>query len=69
MSAPSQDNRSEERADDILPEEQAAGSEDPEGQAAAILADSDVRASERDVEAGAAPDGFEHRTSNDTVEP
>jgi hypothetical protein len=68
MNAPSADNRSEERADDILPEEQAAGSADPQAQAAAVLADSDVRAAERDVEAGV-PDGFEHRTSDDTVEP
>lgn len=34
--------RIESRAD-LLPEEQTAGSEDPEGQAEAILADSDER--------------------------
>jgi hypothetical protein len=69
MSAPRPDDRSEARADDILPEELTAGSDDPEAQAAAVLADSDVRASERDVEADAVPDGFEHRTSDDTVAP
>jgi hypothetical protein len=69
MSTAKRDNRSEERADDILPEERAAGSDDPEAQAAAVLADSYVRASERDEEAGPLADAFEHRTSGDTVEP
>ncbi len=36
------DSRVEERAL-LLPEERAAGSDDPEAQAAAILADSDLR--------------------------
>jgi hypothetical protein len=37
-----EDSRVEERAL-LLPEERAAGSDDPEAQAAAILADSDLR--------------------------
>jgi hypothetical protein len=36
------DDRVDQRAS-LLPEEQAAGSDDPEAQAAAILADSDER--------------------------
>lgn len=39
------DRRVEERAL-LLPEERAAGSDDPEAQAAAILADSDLREDE-----------------------
>jgi hypothetical protein len=54
------------RAADLLPEERVTGSDDPEAQAEAILADSDAR--EADVEA--APDSFlEHRTSAQTVTP
>lgn len=50
----------------LLPEEQVVGSEDPEGQAEAILEDSEVRQADRD----AAPDAVvEHRRSEDTVEP
>lgn len=53
-------NRIDKRAADLLPEERAAGSVDPETQAAAILADSD----EREDHTEAAPDSFvEHRTS------
>jgi transglutaminase-like putative cysteine protease len=37
------DDRISERAADLLPEERAAGSDDPRAQAAAILADSDDR--------------------------
>ncbi len=69
MSDPDPDDRNEQRADDILPEERAAGSADPSAQAAAVLADSDVRASERDSDEGDGPDRFEHRSSSDTVEP
>ena len=59
------DSRSAQRAADLLPEEVAAGSADPEAQAAAILADSDAR--EADLEA--APNTvLEHRTSAQTVE-
>jgi hypothetical protein len=39
------DDRVTERSD-LLPEEQAAGSDDPEAQAQAILADSDERTAE-----------------------
>jgi hypothetical protein len=37
------DDRIESRAEHLLPEERAAGSDDPEQQAEAILADSDER--------------------------
>ena len=37
------DDRTEQRAAELLPEELAAGSADPEAQAAAILAESDER--------------------------
>jgi hypothetical protein len=52
------DPRVEERAE-LLPEEQRAGSDDPEAQAAAILRDSDER------EAYHTPE--EHRTSDETA--
>jgi hypothetical protein len=59
------DDRIEHRAADLLPEEQVTGSDDPQAQAAAILADSDER--EGDLEA--APDSFlEHRRSDQTVD-
>ena len=60
------DKRVQNRAETLLPEEQAAGSEDPTAQAAEILADSDARAEYRAV-----PDAkpIERRTSEDTVEP
>jgi hypothetical protein len=49
-----------------LPEEEVAGSDDPEGQAETILEDSDIRQSDRD----AAPSSIvEHRTSEETVDP
>jgi len=67
----------------LLPEEQAAGSDDPEAQAAAVLADSDARSEARgaqDVAADSegagdngvdiAPDSFvEHRSSNEATPP
>lgn len=60
------DDRVEQRAADLLPEEQVTGSADPAAQAAAILAESD----EREERPGAAPDTFEeHRTSGQTVTP
>jgi hypothetical protein len=55
------EERIDSRAADLLPEELAAGSDDPEAQAAAILADSDRR--EHDPE----PD--DRRTSDQTVTP
>ena len=55
------DERIESRAQHLLPEEQAVGSDNPTAQAAAILADSD----EREADQQAAPDSFvEHRTSD-----
>jgi hypothetical protein len=60
------DDRTEQRAADLLPEERAAGSADPEAQAEAILEESD----EREADLEAAPDSFvEHRTSEQTVTP
>ncbi len=54
------DDRTERRAADLLPEERAAGSADPQAQAEAILEESD----EREADLEAAPDTFlEHRTS------
>jgi hypothetical protein len=55
------DRRVERRADELLPEEQAAGSDDPQAQAAEILAESDERADR--------PRPKERRTSEETVEP
>ncbi|WP_203788024.1 hypothetical protein [Paractinoplanes rishiriensis] len=61
------DDRIEQRAADLLPEERAAGgSADPHAQAEAILAESD----QREDDPGAAPDSFlERRTSDQTVTP
>ena len=57
------DDRTGRRAADLLPEERAVGSADPEAQAEAILTESDER--EGDLEA--APDSFlEHRGSGQT---
>ncbi|TDC25844.1 hypothetical protein E1211_30625 [Micromonospora sp. 15K316] len=57
-------DRVESRAH-LLPEEKAAGSDDPEAQAEAILTESDAR-EDRNV----APDTvLEHRTSDQTVTP
>jgi formate dehydrogenase subunit gamma len=54
------------RADELLPEERSAGSDDPEAQAAAVLADSD----EREYEPDAAPDTvLERRTSAEATDP
>ncbi len=47
MTEPADEDRIEQRAH-LLPEEQAAGSDDPEAQAAAILADSDDRTERRE---------------------
>jgi hypothetical protein len=43
MTEPADESRVESRATDLLPEEQAAGSDDPRRQAEAILAESDER--------------------------
>ncbi|RKN42064.1 hypothetical protein [Micromonospora endolithica] len=61
----SDQERIESRAH-LLPEEAAAGSDDPEAQAEAILAESDIREGDRN----AAPDTvLERRTSDQTVTP
>jgi hypothetical protein len=59
-------NRVQRRADALLPEERDAGSEDPDAQAEAILAESDARAENQGAPAGQA---VERRTSEETVEP
>ena len=60
------ENRIGQRAADLLPEERATGSADPQAQAEAILEESDER--EQDLEA--APDTFlEHRRSDQTADP
>ena len=61
------DDRTDQRAADLLPEERSAGgSSDPRVQAEAILAESD----EREDAPGAAPSTFlEHRSSDETVTP
>ena len=51
---------------DLLPEEEAAGSDDPDSQAAAILEDSEVRKADRDAAPGT---HLEKRTSEETVDP
>jgi formate dehydrogenase subunit gamma len=56
--------RSHHRADELLPEELKAGSDDPEAEAAAILADSDDR-EDGPVDNGA----IEHRTSAEATDP
>ena len=58
--------RVETRADELLAEEIEVGSDDPQAQAEAILADSDDRTDYRPTPAGP---GVEHRQSEDTVEP
>ncbi|MDZ7679827.1 MAG: hypothetical protein U5K29_14885 [Acidimicrobiales bacterium] len=59
------ENKISTRAD-LLPEEQAAGSDDPEGQAEAVLTESEERRRSRN----AAPSThLEHRTSEDTTPP
>ncbi|MGI5523462.1 hypothetical protein ACQEUX_21390 [Micromonospora sp. CA-259024] len=59
----SDQDRVESRAH-LLPEEETVGSDDPEAQAEAILAESDVR----EADQNAAPDTvLERRTSDQTV--
>ncbi|MGV9215366.1 hypothetical protein ACTFTM_26220 [Micromonospora sp. RB23] len=60
----SEQERAESRAHHLLPEEVAAGSDDPQAQAEAILAESDLR----EADQNAAPDTvLERRTSDQTV--
>ena len=61
-----EDPRASARADELLPEERNAGSDDPAAQAGAILKESDERQADRD----AAPSTvLEHRTSEDATPP
>jgi hypothetical protein len=61
---PDADDRIRARAEQLLPEETSAGSDDPQAQARAILAESDQREHGPDI----APDTvLEHRTSDETV--
>ncbi|WP_428963892.1 hypothetical protein [Micromonospora fluostatini] len=60
---PQDQNRVESRAH-LLPEEAAVGSDDPQAQAAAILAESDLR---ENVPNAASDTVLERRTSNQTV--
>jgi hypothetical protein len=61
-----EEERAASRADQLLPEERAAGSGDPQAQADAILADSDRRSEDR---AGPSDASAEHRTSDEATEP
>jgi hypothetical protein len=51
---------------DLLPEEQSAGSDDPEAQVTAVLEDSEQRIADRDA---APASTVEHRTSEDVTPP
>ena len=58
------DDQRADRRSELLPEEEAVGSEVPHDQARAILEESDERTADRD----AAPDThLEHRTSDETA--
>ncbi|WP_327005774.1 hypothetical protein OHA72_64385 [Dactylosporangium sp. NBC_01737] len=58
------DDRVSSRAEELLPEELAAGSEDPKAQAEALLQDSDDREHYRE----SAPDlRIDHRTSDEAA--
>ena len=63
MSDQPTDDRTAARAAELLPEEEAVGSDDPEAQAEAILAESDERQTDRD----AAPDAVVERRTSDEV--
>jgi hypothetical protein len=58
--------RVERRADELLPEEQRVGSDDPVAQAEGILAESDERTLTRGDPTGTP---LEHRRSEETVDP
>ena len=62
----SDDLRVAARAAELLPEELAAGSDDPDAQARAILEDSDEREADRTAAPGSS---VEHRTSDEATEP
>ena len=66
MSDTTPDPRVDRRAAELLPEEDAVGSDDPRRQAEVILEESDARSADRD----AAPASFvEHRTSDEATPP
>jgi hypothetical protein len=54
------------RREELLPEERAAGSQDPEAQAETILAESDERTASRSAPPGSQR---EHRTSEEATPP
>jgi len=57
----------EQRADELLPEEIGAGSDDPRAEAAEILAESEARIDDREEQLA---DGeAERRRSDETVDP
>lgn len=62
---PTNDERVSSRSE-LLAEEKAVGSDDPEAQAEAILAESDERTASREASPGT---HLEHRTSEDTTPP
>ncbi|HET7651389.1 MAG TPA: hypothetical protein VFK42_00035, partial [Acidimicrobiales bacterium] len=61
------DRRVEERAAELLPEETSVGSDDPEAQAEAILAESDERQADRTAAPG--NQVVEKRRSDETAPP
>jgi len=63
---PTVDDERVERRAELLPEEQRAGSDDPEAQAEAILEDSEARTLDRDAAPGT---HLEKRTSEDATPP
>jgi hypothetical protein len=60
------DDRVTRRAEELLPEERKAGSDDPEAQAAAIIAESDERVLDRDAAPGTR---LEERGSDEATPP
>ncbi|MFP5254851.1 MAG: hypothetical protein ACLGI8_03265 [Acidimicrobiia bacterium] len=63
---PTVDDERVERRAELLPEEQRAGSDDPEAQAEAILEDSEARTFDRDAAPGT---HLKQRTSEDVTPP
>jgi hypothetical protein len=63
---PTQDSRIRSRADELLPEERVAGSNEPAALADAVPAESDERQEDREAPEGAP---VENRRSQDTVDP
>lgn len=68
MSSPEapDDRREQSRATSPLPEEEAAGIDDPDAQAAAIIEESDERQADREAAPGSV---IEHRTSSEATPP